>query len=163
MLLVYCSTFNNLFIISTNQLMCFLMNNINITDCTFISLSNINIYGINIDDSIKNELINKFIDTIEKYSSNIINPDDLDKLILYLIGSIDSNPTLLPESQSSKFISYFKKKVVNPESLISKLTLNFDINAPNSKSSEGFINNQSYLIKYIKYKNKYLNLIKNNS
>ena len=101
-LLVYFHTHNNLLVVSTNQLIYFLMNNQDI-------IQKLKIYN---------------------------------NLILYTNGCIITKPLKQEE----------KEKPIN--------TLHQSFNV-NIKSSY-VINNQSYLIKYIKYKNKYLNLTKNN-
>ena len=131
-LLIYCKLKNTLVILSTDQLMRFLMYNNDILNYTFISLYNNSQYGLDILEKHKKYLISQ---SLEIFKNNIgINSKYLNQLISYL--SINISDT--PEDNTE----------------LKKINLNFNFSYMKSKL---------FYIKYIKYKNKYLNLIKKNS
>ena len=132
-LLIYDLKKNNLVILSINQLIRFLMYNSKINQYTFISLYNNNQYGHIIADNHKNYLILYALE-IFKYKNKTTNVY-LNQLILYLSINISKSTS----SDTSEF---------------KQLTLNFTNN---------YINQKLFYLKYLKYKHKYLNLMRENS
>ena len=130
-LLIYDKDNNNLVILSTNQLMKFLMYNTNISKYTFISLYNNSYYGISITEDDRKYLITQ---ALKIFKNDItVTSLSLDKLILNLSTNAVNNEYKTDATE---------------------LQLQF-VNS--------YIHTKSFYIKYIKYKNKYLDLIKENS
>ena len=151
-LLVYNHINNNLIILSTYQLIIFLTNNNDIRNYTFISLNDLSIYGRRINKNKKIILLSEVLNILQNNISSKIsdgyystkNKAKLDKLILYLTISIKYNKEDKSKDESED---------ESEDERETQLTLKY--------SSQYLTKN--YLTKYIKYKNKYLNLIKNNS
>ena len=145
-LLVYSWEYNNLIILNTYQLIIFLTNITNIEKYTFISLCDLAVYGKNMIDVKKSYLLSKFVHILKNIT---ISPSHLKRRNLDDINKLQLVQAL------NKLIVYLtiNTKKVDKNNIEPNLTI---------KHSAKY-SSKNYLIKYMKYKDKYLNLIKNNS
>ena len=121
----------------------------NIDNYKFISLYNNDIYGtVPITYYFINELFSITLNILEKV---IITNIDLTELLLYL-SNICNN--YIEETNEDQYI--------NDDIKLTKLNLNFDNNkiSENSNMENIVIKPDAYYMKYIKYKNKYIQLLK---